>query len=104
MRKHIFNLSLQIITLQNKALRTVTESGFYQNVLRLSLKFNLLNLLNLHTFETAKIILYQINQHFFSNFNNYCILANFAHSRQTRTNASSFLIIPVYKTKTMQQS
>ena len=43
----------KLIALQNKALRIVTGSGWYQNALPLSQKFNLLSLVNLHKFETA---------------------------------------------------
>ena len=39
----------KLIALQNKALRIVTKSGWYQNLLPLYQKFNLLNLQNLHT-------------------------------------------------------
>ena len=52
----------KLIALQNKALRIVTKRGWYQNVSPLYQKFNLLNLQNLHKFETAKIIHNQINQ------------------------------------------
>ena len=51
----------KLIALQKKALRTVAKSGWYQNVLPLYQKFNLLNLQNLHKFETAKFIHNQIN-------------------------------------------
>ena len=61
----------KLITLQNRALRIVTKSGWYQNVLPLFQKFNLLNLQNLHKFETAKLIHNQINQRLSPNFNNY---------------------------------
>ena len=91
-------------TLQNKALRIVTKSGWYQNVLPLYQKFNLLNLQNLLKFETAKFIHNQINQRLSPNFNNYFTLAKFSHSRQTRTTVSLNLIIPLYKTKRTQQS
>ena len=95
----------KIITLKNKALRIVTKSGWYQNVLPLDQKFNLLNLQNLHKFETAsKFIHNQINQRLSPNFNNYFTLAKFSRSRQTRTTASLNLIIPLYKTKRTQQS
>ena len=95
----------KLITLQNKALRIVTKSGWYQNVLPLYQKFNLLNLQNLHKFETAKFIHNQINQRLSANFNNYYFtLAKFSHNRQTRTTASLNLIIPLYKTKRTQQS
>ena len=93
-----------LITLQNKALRIVTGSGWYQNVLPLYQKFNLLNLQNLHKLETAKFVHNQINQRLSPNFNNYFILAKISHSRQTRTTASSNLIIPLHKTKRTQQS
>ena len=91
----------KLITLQNKALRIVTKSGWYQNVLPLYQKFNLLNLQNLYKFETAKFIHNQINQRLSPNFNtcNYFTLAKFSRSRQTRTTASSNLIIPLHKTK-----
>ena len=52
----------KLITLQNKAIRIVTKSGWYQNVLPLYQKFNLLNPQNLLKFETAKFIHNQINQ------------------------------------------
>ena len=91
-------------TLQNKALRIVTKSGWYQNVLPLYQKFNLLNLQNLHKFEIAKFIHNQINQHLSPNFNDYFTLAKFSHNRQTRTTASLNLILPLYKTKRTQQS
>ena len=94
----------KLITLQNKALHIVTKSGWYQNVLPLYQKFNLMNLQNLHKFETAKFIHNQINQRVFPNFNNYFTLAKFSHSRQTRTTASLNLIIPLYKTIRTQQS
>ena len=94
----------KLITLQNKALHIVTKSGWYQNVLPLYQKFNLLNLQNLHKFETAKFIHNQINQHLSPNFNNYYTLAKFSRSRQTHTTASLILIFPLYKTKRTQQS
>ena len=94
----------KLITLQNKALRIVTGSRWYQNVLPLYQKFNLLNLLNLHKFETAKFIHNQVNQRLSPNFNNYFTLAEFLRSRQTRTTASLNLTIPFYKTKRTQQS
>ena len=50
-----------LITLQNKALRIATGRGWYQNALPLYQKFNMLNLLNLHKFETAKFIHNQIH-------------------------------------------
>ena len=50
----------KLITHQNNALRIVTKSGWYQNVLPLYQKFNVLNLQNLHKFETAKFIHNQI--------------------------------------------
>ena len=87
-----------------KALRIVTKSGWYQNALPLYQKFNLLNLQNLHKFETAKFIHNHINQRLSPNFNNYFTLAKFSHSRQTRSTASLNLIIPLYKTKRTQQS
>ena len=86
----------KLITLQNKALRIVTKSGWYQNALPLYQKFNLLNLQNLHKFETAKFIHNQINQRLSPNFKNYFTLAKFSHSRQTRTAASLNLIIPPF--------
>ena len=91
----------KLITLQNKALRIVTKSGWYQNVLPLYQKFNLWNLQNLHKFETAKFMHNQINQRLSPN---YFTLAKFSRSRQTRTTATSNLIIPLYKTKRTQQS
>ena len=94
----------KLITLQNKALRIVTKSGWYQYVLPLYQKFNLLNLQNLHKFETDKFTHNQINQCLSPNFNNYFTLAKFSHSRQTRTTAFLNLIIPLYKTKRTQQS
>ena len=91
--------------LQNKALRIVTGSGWYQNILPLYQNFKLLNLLNLLKFETAKFIHTQINQRLSPNFNNYFTLAKFSHSRQTCTTESSNLIIILcYKTKRTQQS
>ena len=89
----------KLISLQNKALRIVTKSGWYQNVLPLYQKFNLLNLQNLHKIETAKFIHNQINQHLSPNFNNYFTLAKFSHNRQTPTTASLNLKNPLYKTK-----
>ena len=94
----------KLIALQNKALRIVTKSGWYQNVLPLYQKFNLLNLQNLRKFETAKFIHNHINQRLSPNFNNYFTLAKFSHNRQTRTTASLNLIILLYKTKRTQQS
>ena len=94
----------KIITLKNKALRIVTKSGWYQNVLPLYQKFNLLNLQNLHKFETAKFIHNQINHRLSPNFNNYFTLAKFSRSRQTRTTAFLNLIILLYETKRTQQS
>ena len=94
----------KFITLQNKALRIVTKSGWYQNVLPLYQKFNLLNLQNLRKFETAKFIHNQINQRLSPNFNNYFTLVKFSHSQHTRTTASLNLIISLYKTKRTQQS
>ena len=76
----------------------------YLNALSLYQKLNLLNLVNLHKFETFKFKHYQINQRLSPNFNNYFTLAKFSPSRQTRTNASFNIIIPLYKTKRMQQS
>ena len=81
----------------------VTGSGWYQNVLPLYQKFNLLNLLNLHKFEIAKFIpLNQINQRHSMNFNNCFTLAKFSYSRQTHTTASSNLATPLHKTKRTQ--
>ena len=94
----------KLITLQNKALRILTKSGWYQNVLPLYQKFNLLNLQNLHKSETAKFIHIQIKQRLSPNFNNYFTLVKFSYSRQTRTTASLNLITPLYKTKRTQQS
>ena len=86
----------KLITLQNKALRIVAKSGWYQNILLLHQKFNLLNPQNLHKFGTAKFIHNQINQRLSLEFNNYFTLANISLSRQTRTTASLNLIIPLY--------
>ena len=86
----------KLITLQSKALHSVIRNGWYENALSLYQKFNLLNLLNLHYFETAKFIRYQINQHISPNFNNYFTLAKFSLIRQTHTTTSSNLIIPFY--------
>ena len=77
---------------------------WYQNILPLYQKFNLLNPQHLHKFEIAKFIHNQINQRLSPNFNNYSTLAKFSHSRQTRTTASLNLIIPLYQTKRTQQS
>ena len=75
-----------------------------KNVLPLYQKFNLLSLLNLHKFETAKFIHYQINQRLSPNFNNYFTLSKFSHIQKTRTTTSSNLIIPFYKVKGKQHS
>ena len=74
------------------------------NALPLYQKFNLLNLLNLHKFETAKFIYSQINQRLALNLNNYCTLSKFLHSWQTRITTSSNLIILLYKTRRSHQS
>ena len=63
------------ITIQNKALRIVTGSGWYQNVLLLYQKFNMMSLLNLHKFDSSKSIYHEINQRLTPNFNNYFRLA-----------------------------
>ena len=89
----------KLIALQNKAPRFVTGSRRYLNALPLYQKFNLMNLLNLHKFDTAKFMHYQINQRPSPNFDNYFTLAKFLHSRQTRTTVSSSLIISLYKKK-----
>ena len=94
----------KLIALQNKALYIVTKSGWYQNVLPLYQKFNLLNLQNLLKFETAKFKQNQINQRLSPKFNNYFTLAKFSHNRQTRTTAFLNSIIPLYKIKRTQQS
>ena len=93
----------KLITLQNKALRIVTKSGWYQKVLPLYQKFNLLNLQNLHKFETAKFTHNQINLRLSPNFDNYFTLAKFSRSRKLVL-ISSNLIIPLYKSKRTHQS
>ena len=94
----------KLITLQNKALRIVTGSGLYQNVLPLYQNLNVLNLINLHKLENAKFIHNQINKRLSTNFNNYFTLAKFSHSPQTPSTAYSNLTIPLYKTKRTQKS
>ena len=66
----LFKKKAILITFQNKALRIVTGSEWYQNALPFHQKFNL-NLLNLQKFETAKFIHYQIHQRLSPNFNTY---------------------------------
>ena len=61
----------KLITLENKTLRIITASGWYQNVSPLYQKFNLVNLLNLLKFELAKFIHNQITQRVSPNFNSY---------------------------------
>ena len=55
-------------------------------------------------FETAEFIHDLINQRLSPDLNNYFTLAKFSHCRQTRTIASSNLVIPPTSQKKTQQS
>ena len=77
----------------------VLEIGCDQNASPLYPKFHLLTLIDLDKFEAANFVHYPVSQSLSPNLNNYFTLVKFSNSRQTRTTASSNLIIPLLQNK-----